>query len=342
MPRNLEQQTKSPFPYGHVIITFIVAFIIGFFLEKNVLTHLPNRIGEKHESGYAFISPLLECDGGEASQKGLIPFDTKIEEFINKKINDKTISDAAVYYRDLRNGPWFGVNEGEDFIPASLMKVPLMLSVYRFAEKEPGILDALITYEQEYPAPSNISQLIPPQERLELGKQYSLENLVERSIIYSDNQAAVLLLNYLGPERIHEIFMRIGVEDISQKTESLLSVKAYSTFFRILYNSSYLNRYMSERALDILSKTQFKDGIKAGVPENIVVSHKFGESGVRGIAQQLHDCGIVYHPLRPYLLCVMTRGTDINTLTQTIKDLSSLIWNEVDSQLSQEKIPSAI
>jgi len=61
-----------------------------------------------------------------------------------------------------------------------------------------------------------------------------------------------------------------------------------------------------------------------------MVASRFGERahGPAG-AKQLHDCGIVYCPRRPYLLCVMTRGDDFQELTGTIRDLSRLVYSDV-------------
>jgi hypothetical protein len=43
-----------------------------------------------------------------------------------------------------------------------------------------------------------------------------------------------------------------------------------------LFNASYLNRENSEKVLNLLTKTDFKDGLVAGVNDkNIAISHKF-------------------------------------------------------------------
>ena len=88
---------------------------------------------------------------------------------------------------------------------------------------------------------------------------------------------------------------------------------------------------MSEKALEYLSKSDFKYGLVASLPANIVVAHKFGfwaENGVR----LLHDCGIVYYPNNPYLLCVMTSAPDKEGYDPTISELSRFIYQEVDRQ----------
>jgi hypothetical protein len=62
----------------------------------------------------------------------------------------------------------------------------------------------------------------------------------------------------------------------------------------------------------------YNDGLKAGIPANIELAHKFGERGIIGMngreQKQLHDCGIIYYPKHPYILCIMTRGYERDKL----------------------------
>ena len=111
-----------------------------------------------------------------------------------------------------------------------------------------------------------------------------------------------------------------------------MPVRMYASFFRVLFIASYLNKEMSQKALAYLMRSDFNEGIVAGVPPSVLVAHKFGErvSGARLEDRQLHDCGIVYYPNSPYLLCIMSRGSDFTTLDDIIKDLSLLVYKEVD------------
>jgi beta-lactamase class A len=85
---------------------------------------------------------------------------------------------------------------------------------------------------------------------------------------------------------------------------------------------------VSNKALEILSTVEFRDGLRAKLPPEIKIAHKFGERGTRD-GFQLHDCGIVYYPERPYLLCVMTRGQDMDSLKEVIQDISFMVYSEV-------------
>ncbi|MHB8709527.1 MAG: serine hydrolase, partial [Desulfuromonadales bacterium] len=75
------------------------------------------------------------------------------------------------------------------------------------------------------------------------------------------------------------------------------------------------------------------DGLTAGLPKSIEVAHKFGERGDLAGAMQLHDCGVIYHPDTPYLLCVMTRGDQHNQMTAAIAETSRMVYDEVTTQM---------
>src|SRR6185437_13516132 len=93
---------------------------------------------------------------------------------------------------------------------------------------------------------------------------------------------------------------------------------------------TYLSPEMSEKALKLLSQTTFTSGIVAGVPKNIPVAHKFGERAYDTDAtKELHDCGIVYFPNHPYMLCIMTKGTDFGSLATVLKTISQKTYDEV-------------
>jgi len=74
----------------------------------------------------------------------------------------------------------------------------------------------------------------------------------------------------------------------------------------------------------------YKEGLVGGLPEGIKVAHKFGERGYEesGV-KQFHDCGIIYYPDKPYLLCVMTRGDDFNALQGMVRQVSQTVYQTV-------------
>jgi hypothetical protein len=88
---------------------------------------------------------------------------------------------------------------------------------------------------------------------------------------------------------------------------------------------------MSEKALSLLNKSDLKNGLAAGLPNNIIIADKFGErNNLDDGVKQLHDCGIIYYPDNLYYLCVMTKGSSFEDLEKILKNISAITYNEVD------------
>jgi beta-lactamase class A len=312
-----------------------IAFAVGYHVnyETPVQSDLDSEL---RLGGNGFTNPLLECEVGRdaiASKKeDFTPELTKFVSGIKQKLN---ISGMSIYFRDLNNGPVIGIEHTDEFAPASLLKVPVLISYLKWSEDNPGVLDEQITFEKEV----NVGyvQQFAPIVPLEVGKTYTARELLEHMAKYSDNQALVLLYKRLPKSYQAELYTLLGVDPklITDPTEKL-TIRQYSIFFRILFNASFLSRTNSEYALKLLSESSFEQGIKKGVPLDIAVSHKFGERKTAGDLQQFHDCGIVYYPKHPYLLCVMTRGQDVTKLIDSIYKTSEFVYEKIDSQYGKK------
>jgi len=284
-------------------------------------------------SGHKFISPLLECESVPAPPK----FDRirRAELAVNSAVQwakeQGRINSASVYFRDLNNGPWFGIHEKDPFVPASLLKLPLMMTYLELAQSDPSRLDRKITYVGDPNAPP-MRQNFVYAEPLKLGEPYSIRDLLERMITTSDNAAMSLLVGEQEKASfgaMEKVYTDLGI-DIPGGANYEIDAVTYSRFLRVLYNSTYLSRAMSEYALEILSRSGFSEGLQSGVPAGILVSHKFGERTHPATGERhLHDCGIVYAPDRPYLLCVMTRGKEFKPLASLVSDIAKVVYREM-------------
>lgn len=312
-----------------LLILIIISSWLGFIIGKNSVREPDSKL-EKHQEGYRYISPLLECTGDHDLNYNHNILKVRLENLIKQKVKEQQAQNISVYFRDLNNGPWLSINGEEKFSPASLLKVPLMIAYFKLAETDPSILEKKIKVTKEYSG--TISQNIPPAKLLEIDKEYSVEDLIERMIKYSDNLAANVLLMNMDEMELEKIYHDLGVEiPKTGQEENFMSIIDYSTFFRILYNASYLNTTMSEKALSIMAESDFIKGIKGRLPLGTAVSHKFGERVFNG-QNQLHDCGIVYLEKKNYLICIMTRGNDFNLMEDVIADISRLVFDSVLSE----------
>jgi hypothetical protein len=310
-----------------------VGFAVHAFLPSNPKSNLSETLREIRDSGSGgtFTNPLLECSELPESisvgeRKDL---EADVQRLIERKKSEGVLAEAAVYFRDLNNGPWFGIREDVKFSPASLLKVPLAMWYYWKADAEPGLLEQAI----EFKGPRGTSIVhFPPRVQLEEGQTYTIEALIQYMLQESENDAANILDEFAGRAKSADVYRDLGVDPGSGESAYEVDVHTYASFFRVLYNATYIGRASSEHMLEILSRSSFTEGIRAGVPENVPVAHKFGEKILDAEAPmyQLHDCGIVYAGETPYSLCVMTQGKDLDQLAGFIREVSALVYSEVN------------
>ncbi len=339
----MSQEQKPPRRFlSHLLVAVLflaVGTVGGAMLKKHfpTVTEAASAFsgdGEvrQNSSAYQFINPLLECDLGETiigSPKST-PSRVRLEKLIADAKERQDVSHVSVYYRDLNNGPWMGINERERFAPASLLKVPLVMSFYKRTEQEPSLLSTMVTLGQER---QQMPQFFKPNIPLELGGTYTIRELMEHAIRYSDNDAAAALIDISPADPLQGLFDALHIEPV-MTTDNIISVKDYAAFFRVLFNASYLTSGHSEYMLKTLTESDFNKGLTAQLPQGVMVAHKFGERSDygNGSEKQLHDCGIVYVPQNPYLLCMMTRGEEMERMANVIGDLSKAVYDEVTAQ----------
>lgn len=319
--------------YRWYILVTVVALAGGFasgvlFVQNTDTSSQQVRLGEGK-----FTNPLLECDIAENTINAeKINFAPALREFVEDIQQTLGVEEIAVYYRDLNNGPTFGINQDDPFVPASLLKVPVMIAYYKRAESDPSVLEQRIFFAKRQTAITD--QQVTPEQTLRLGTEYPVAELIEKMIRYSDNESLVLLFQNLPIADQAHLYSLLGVDQsVISNPQASLSVKQYAAFFRILFNASFLSQERSEQALTLLTESTFDQGLREGVPDTVAVAHKFGERRLSNTnQQQFHDCGIVYYPKHPYLLCIMTRGKDISTLERSIAEISGFVYKKIDAQ----------
>ncbi len=316
-----------------IFVCLLILGIAGIFLWQKY--PLDSKIFCKK---YSFLNPDTTCGYRDiVGKKGYADLKTKLLSFIEDSKKQGKASLVSVWFRDLEYGPTLGINDRVDFIPASLLKLPLAMIYFDLSESDPDLLKTTVKYDN--PNPATPSQLFVPTKFIEQGKSYSIKELIDYMIVYSDNNAAQLLYDYsktnypLDQNLLADTLRDLGILGSGSDIYlSSVNTKEYSSIFRLLFNSSFLNKENSEELLSILARSEFKDGLNVGVPENITIAHKFGERFLDNGEKQLHDCGIVYYPGNPYQLCVMTRGTNYNDLKSIIREVSKEVYREFDSR----------
>ena len=159
-------------------------------------------------------------------------------------------------------------------------------------------------------------------------------------ILYSDNNAEQLLADHLAATNnldvLSDLYDDLGIKIDPNNTDNM-TVQAYSLYLRVLFNATYLDRADSEKALKLLSEVEFSDGIRAGVPSDVPVAEKFGDARMvdaagTQVGAELQNCGLVYYPEHTYLLCIMTKGDDVQNLETTIAGISRIIYQDMQAR----------
>src|ERR1035437_4756889 len=123
-------------------------------------------------SKYQYINTELNCKYKQILDKrdygGL---KQNLFSFIEEKKKENVITDVSIYFRDLQNGPTLGINEYSQFSPASLLKLPLLLTYYNLREDQPDLFEKQITIQN---LEKEVTQNIAPKESIQLNKTYSI------------------------------------------------------------------------------------------------------------------------------------------------------------------------
>jgi beta-lactamase class A len=328
-----------------LFIVVAAAFAFGVFVGRGTWLF---GTGHEHRGGeysdgtsedFRFIrQSILQDLPPDARKVGeLKPFRYKVMTLIDEKLGDEEVQSVSLYFRDLDNGNWFGIADNEPFSPEGQLKIPLMIAYFKWAETNPLVLrkKLVLAPGKEGTKP----RFLKPPRSLEPGTSYTVNELIFRMAANGDSDAYVLLKENLPPVHLQRIYKDLYVNYDPSKKEDVLSLSAYASFFRVLFNASYLSEEVSEKALRILSRAAFQDGMVAGVPPDVDIASKAGErvlppGGADGEEEvlQLHEFGIIYHPMRPFLLGITVRGDDYETLAKAVRDITRLIYAEVDRQ----------
>lgn len=316
------------------MLLFAAGVAAGYALHAASKPTSPDREIRPGRDG--FTNPLLDCEVADYVRGRELPsFKGELEELVAGFVGRGEADEVALYFRDLDNGPWFGIREKDTFTAASLLKVPLLMACLLQAESDPAFLRSTIRYEGLLEK-EGIGGFVA-ERPLEVGRTYTIEELIEQVAVYSDNYAAQLLDDRVNRDILARLYADLGLDPELVRNPlkpAAISPKAYGQLFRVLYNASYLNRASSEKLLATLARAAYADGLVAGLPPGTVVAHKFGVNSFASPEQgraQLHDCGIVYDARRPYFLCVMTRGREEQPLARVIAQTSRFIWERVEA-----------
>jgi beta-lactamase class A len=234
------------------------------------------------------------------------------------------------------------VNDRASFHAASTMKLPVMMEVFRRADRKRIPLNEPVEVKNKF-----YSIVDGSEYRLDkdddsdqeiygrIGQSMPVIVLVDRMITWSSNLATNLLIEKVKAENVTELARELGAKDI-QVLRGVEDPKAFQAgknnmttaydlmlLLRLIAEKKFLNGRACDRMIEILLSQRFNDGVPAGLPTATRVAHKTGN-----ITKHNHDAAIVYAPGRkPYVIVVLTKGiAEQKRSNKLIADISRVVY----------------
>ncbi|MBL8100709.1 MAG: serine hydrolase [Anaerolineales bacterium] len=268
---------------------------------------------------------------------------SQLENFISQ-FQDKTIS-VSVY--DLETNQEININADVLMHPASTMKVPVMMEVFRQANEGKFSLDDKVEIYNSFKSIVDGSEfhldVADDSEKSlyeRIGEKETIRELNRLMITWSSNLATNILMDKVGTKNIDVFIKDLRIKDVNVM-RLIEDVKAYrlnmnNTFsargttqmMKLIAEGKVISKEASDEMIQVMLGQEFNESIPAFLPQDVKVAHKTGWTG-----EFFHDTGIVFPPNRkPYAITLFTNGFPENDETQAhecMAKISEIIYSNL-------------
>ncbi|MCR4264337.1 MAG: class A beta-lactamase-related serine hydrolase [Candidatus Roizmanbacteria bacterium] len=319
--RQNDTETKDRFAVSKKVLFIAVLVVTNIFTVGFIFYN--NRSDAVRVFNNPF--PLVDMARSFLAQEHFLSTIKPARKEMKQIVSDyeKKGNRIGVYFEFLNTGANVSINQDERFWPASLSKMPTVFAVMKKVEEgEWKLTNELVLFSEDQDG--RFGELYKKTP----GTRFTIEELLKETLINSDNTAHSILVRNLSSEDYTDIFEALGMEELFDQNYDI-TAKEYSRIFRSLYTASYLNRENSQKILKWLSETKFNEFLGAGVPPEVLFSHKIGEEFEQVV---FLDSGIIYIPNRPVLITVMVEvkeGGDVTVAQEIMRELSKAAYTYV-------------
>lgn len=250
-----------------------------------------------------------------------------LESRILRKLGEQK-GHVGFYYRNLITGETSGYHENEEFLAASVIKLPIFMCIEKWCFEGKASMSEKIQVKNSDKVPiCGALTLFSDEPTVDVG------TLCRLMISISDNTATNLLIKQYGLEMFSEEFQRIGLKgtrltrllfdmDAADKgMDNYIVPSEIGDLLLRVYNRSFVNAQVSERIEDVLLLQQINHKIPGRInDENIPIAHKTGESD-----NLSNDVAIVYAK-QPFILCFAGHDTYVPDFEDFIRRTSYEIF----------------
>jgi beta-lactamase class A len=235
----------------------------------------------------------------------------------------------SIYVWEYENGKYLDINGDEQFSAASIIKLPVLVRMFKSIEPNQMTIYDEMTLTDYYKA-SGSGNL----QYMATGGKYSLDALAKTMIQDSDNSATNMIMSKMGGMDdvnaglrdwgVSKTYVRTWLPDLTGTNKTTAQDLA-----KILYNldnPAFLNINSREYIIDYMSHVKNNKLIAAGLGEGALFVHKTGDIGT-----MLGDAGIVYAPNSQKYIIVILANRPYNSPQgkEFIVKASNLIYKSI-------------
>ncbi len=203
----------------------------------------------------------------------------------------------GIYYEDLDSGYSVSYNKDKKYCSGSVIKAPY--AMYLMSANIDLTQKLALMASQKMEGSGTIKNNAA-------GSEYTIEKLIEYSVVNSDNTAYRMLYDNFDFGDFNLYTYELGVDTGCTSSDYLGYLGFMSAYDAgLLFKDIYLRSLTSDKAgrlLAYLKNTQYNYLLPAGIT-NHPVAHKYGY--MTGSYKVLHDAGIVLSD-HPYVIAIMT------------------------------------
>lgn len=298
------------------VILFTVGLLVGSLLVYAF--RFDDLIGSANTVRYPLLARRIQIDNPNDVSLKYTDLRQKLQTYINNQ--DAESKNISLYFEYLPTGVAININEKNESIAASLMKLPVVMNLYRASENGQIDLDKKVVLKKEW-LNDEYGTLYQKGEGYEL----SIREAARLTLKDSDNTALLLIWDQLEGVQINPENDSMNYLDVEyglvEDGRAQISARSYSSILKCLYLSCFNNNNDSQEMLEYLTKSTFNNRLTKYTPDSLKIAHKIGTYNVR----YQSDCGIFYVPQKNYVLCVMVTGEDPGA-SQIIADISQSVY----------------
>lgn len=279
--------------YLFVLVPVIIAGVLGY-----VAGNRPDaaQSTSTDQIRYPLLAKRIQIENPNDAIVNFVPLRKQIEQ----KFQALQVP-YSFYFEYLPTGT--SIRNGDDvaLVGASLLKLPIVMDLYKAAEAGKINIDEQVSIEADM-----LNDDYGKLYQKGAGYKLSLREAAAITLEESDNTAINLIEKHLyGKLKPEEGSMAAVDADFNTVENAVvINSKSYASILKCLYFACFNNFADSQEILGHLTKAKSPGRLIEGVPDNLMVAHKFGTS-IKNITDS--DCGIFYVPNRPYIVCVMVK-----------------------------------